>query len=213
MNNYYYRDIKVPFNTLYFTKKDIPTRSESVLNFYEKTIVLLLKEGIKATSNEKLIEKLSVMLNIKEVLVEDFLNVLFRLNAVTVESGTYKLSSQSYFEYSDKDQDILLSNVKECKNDLEFAYLLDVDSLITRNIIDESKITCTEKISKEYPEAYKENIYNNLSRVKDAIIEDLAKYSLRNVLIEPIKFKYTDLNELQFNQINIPISIRYDYNS
>ena len=39
MNNYYYRDIKVPFNTLYFNKKNILTRSETVLNFYEKIIV------------------------------------------------------------------------------------------------------------------------------------------------------------------------------
>src|SRR5574344_1686576 len=129
MNNYYYRNVKVPFNTLYFTKKDILTRSETVLNFYEKMIVLLLKEGIKASGNEKLINKLSIMLNIKEVFVEDFINVLIRLNAITSESGIYKLSNQSYFGYSDKDPDILLSNVKEGKDDLEFAYLLDVDSL------------------------------------------------------------------------------------
>ena len=211
MNNYYYRDIKVPFNTLYFTKKNIPTRSESVLNFYEKTIVLLLKEGINATSEEKLINKLSIMLNIKEIFVEDFINTLFRLNAITFETGIYKLSSQSYFEYSDKDQDILLSNVKEGKDDLEFAYLLDVDSLITRKLIDESKVSYTEKVSKEYPEAYKENIYNSLNKVKKETIDELAKCSLKNALIEPIKFKYDDLNEIQLNQINIPISIRYDY--
>ena len=211
MNNYYYRNVKVPFNTLYFTKKDILTRTETVLNFYEKMIVLLLKEGIKASSNEKLINKLSIMLNIKEVFVEDFINVLIRLNAITSESGIYKLSNQSYFGYSDKDPDILLSNVKECKDDLEFAYLLDVDSLITRKIIDESKVSFTEKVTKEYPEAYRENIYNNLNKINEVTLSNLAKCSLKNVLVEPIKYKYEDLVNFQSNQVNIPISIRYDY--
>lgn len=211
MNNYYYRDIKVPFNTLYFIKKDIPTRTENVLNFYEKTIVLLLKEGIKASNVDNLINKLSIMLNIKEIFVKDFINTLIRINAITSDNSTYKLTDQSYFGYSDKDQDILLSNVKEGKDDLEFAYLLDVDSLITRKIIDEAKISYTEKVAKEYPEAYRENIYNSLNKVNDVTINNLVNCSLKNTLIEPIKFKYDDLVNFQLNQINIPITIRYDY--
>ena len=211
MNNYYYRDIKVPFNTLYFNKKNILTRSEMVLNFYEKIIVLILKEGIEASGDDELIEKLSTMLNIKRIFVEDFINNLMRIKAVIFESNVYKLSNQSYFGYSDKDQDILLSNIKEGKDDLEFAYLLDVDSLVTRKIIDESKVTYTEKLNKDYPETFKENIYTNLNKIKEDTILNLTRFSLKNVLVEPIKFLYEDLVDLQFNQINIPITIRYDY--
>ena len=211
MNNNYYREIKVPFSTLYFTKKDIITKTETVLNFYEKMIILLLKEGVKAKSEGELIINLSIMLNVKEKFVDKFINKLNKVEALIIENGKFKLTDELYYEYSDKDNDILLANVNEEKDDLEFAYILDLNTLITRRFIDESKVTYTEKVTKEYTDDFKNSILSSIYRLEDDYINDIINKSLNNRVVSYSEFLLEDLKNVQFNKITLPINVRYNY--
>ena len=50
MKNIYSRELKLSFNSINFLKKDIITRHDKTLNFYQKNIILILEKGLTANS-------------------------------------------------------------------------------------------------------------------------------------------------------------------
>ena len=70
------RKVSFPVKVLHY--EDISVYESVQLNFYEKFIILLLQKGIKSSNTDELIGKLSKLLNIALVCVEEFIEFLIK---------------------------------------------------------------------------------------------------------------------------------------
>lgn len=215
MNNIelYYREYKVPFNAIHFTKKDINTRTGTILNFYQKNILLILSKGLVAKDTDDLSNKLSTMLNIKYSVIKEYIEYLYKLNAIVLSNGKFTISGDLNYTYSDKHQDIMVANTKLGKDVLSYIYLLEAGTLLTQKILDDNKITSTEKVSANNYEGLIPALYSQLSKLNEEQIPlNLAKESLNNTVCDECYIRTDDLEDLYKSEINIPFKIEYSYN-
>lgn len=210
----YYREIKIPFTAIHFTKKDIVTRSGTILNFYQKTILLILKKGIKAIDTDDLAKKISVMLNIKYLIVKHCVEYFYKMKIIKLENGIYVLGDDVNCTYSEKNSNVMLANVKMGKDNLNYVYLSEIGTLLTQKLIDEYKITSTEKLdAPNYSDELLNQLDKQLMKLNEKGIPlDLASKSLSNTVCEKVQIKLEDLKELKKSMINIPLKISYIYN-
>ena len=125
--NSYIKKIPVELMSYSCVFKDVETKQIRKLNFYEKAIVLLLSKGVKADTIESLIEKISKFLNIRESFVSEFIYLLDELESLHDGGNIFSLSQSVKFEKYNKDERILVSNVKSGTDNFEYLYISQLD--------------------------------------------------------------------------------------
>lgn len=203
----YYREVNVPFKILKFTKNNIKTRVEATLNFYEKYIILILKDGVKAKDKAKLADEISNMLNIKYGIVFKFIKLLEELDAIKLEGGIYSLTDNTIFTSSDNYKDIMLANLKESEDSIDYIYILETGNLISRNLLEKSNIEIYNlSISTSNILSIKQDIIT-----KSKIGKQIATDSLQKTVFSNFEFSMNDFEDVEKGNINLPIKIEYLY--
>ena len=203
----YFRYLNIPFTVLKFTKKDIKTRMESYLNFYQKYITLLLKDGIKANSIEDLCNELSVMLNLKYILVLNYVEHLNNLGGLKCVNGLYYLADDTYYQPSDKNPDILVANVQEGKDKLDFIYFVDAGKLISTNILEKANINIG---SFSETSSIPSDLINDIKCLSD-VGRSISMDSLNKLVSNSFIFNEDDLSHIEKAVIHLPIKVKFEY--
>lgn len=125
--NSYIKKISVDLMAYDCVFKDVETKQLRKLNFYEKTIIMLLSKGVNAMTIEELIVKISKFLNIRESFVEEFILHLNDLESLHDGGNVFSLSPSVKFEKYNKDERIYLSNVKSGVENFNFLYISQLD--------------------------------------------------------------------------------------
>ena len=96
---FYTRAKKISFSVKGLTFTDIPVLKSVQLSFYEKYIVLILQKGFLAQNDTELYEKLSVLLNVSEKCVKEFVEYLISNSYLnfSAKEGKFVLDKSIHF--------------------------------------------------------------------------------------------------------------------
>lgn len=96
---FYTRAKKISFSVKGLTFTDIPVLKSVQLSFYEKYIILILQKGFLAQNDTELYEKLSVLLNVSEKCVKEFVEYLISNSYLnfSAKEGKFVLDKSIHF--------------------------------------------------------------------------------------------------------------------
>ncbi len=176
---WYTKQKKVTFPVQLLKFEDIAIYESVQLNFYQKYIILLLQRGIRIANKVDLVEKISKLLNVAIIFVDEFIDFLLVHSYLNFDQSTnlYKIDRSLHFTINQNLDNAMFADLSIKKADCnkiiyisEFSgFFLESDfsdSIFTRKGTNDSKIT------KILPP----NIISNVSNSKKLISELIFKY-------------------------------------
>lgn len=106
---------------------DIPIFKSVPLNFYQKYIVLLLKNGIHAESGYDLADKIANILNVSVDCVRDFISILQQENSLYYDEkkDAYRLNDRVASSVRTNNDDVMLIDLSSTTADWEKLVFVD----------------------------------------------------------------------------------------
>lgn len=217
MNNVTYvkeRKLNVFAKGITFT--GIPVLQSTSVSFYQKYILLILQNGILASSKETLAESLSNMLNVSLVCVKEFIVYLDQNSYLVFDeyNEKYTLSPSVHFLIKPEFNNAMFAELDIKKADCDkIIYLGDVDRFYHESDFDE-EIFRKKGIGSTSSTITQTQLNNALVRDESAIRSLIEKsFANTNVHIQP-NFTYdVELDSVKDMQIEFSALMQYEYSS
>jgi len=218
MNNsvIYSKERTLSCDVLKFKIENIPVLVAEKLSIYQKYTILLLKNGIIASTKKELTETISIALNIKKSFISDFIEVLSSLNYLKWNSETKTfLLSDSYKIISDSN-DITIMKANTNKQFAEFKdlyYIEPFNKIVSSKFFENDAMTLRRTTRK-----LQSSLYDDINAI---VKKDDHFKSINNIVKNAFEkeefilgndFSYTLADEFETYELTLKAIFFYEYN-
>lgn len=218
MNNSiaYSREMKISYDVINFQIKDIPVLKKEKLSIYQKYIILLLNNGIVASSKEELINNISIALNIKKSFVYHFIANLTALKYIEYNQYTKKFTLSNSYKiiYDNDDNTIMKANTGKANAEYKNLYYIQAfNKVVSIDFFNNDSVSLkrmTKKIDKNFFQELDKKIKEeqNVKKIKKIVKEFFEK----DEILLSKDFKYTLVDKFETYRVDLDVVLFYEYN-